>query len=127
MPQSHVREDRLIPGDIHVLIAEIGPVNTQLSGDLGIETRSVEGIRNPRRGVPIKQGFVEPFVLWPDKNRVSGEDRLPYSRSISGSQHVAIKREARLETGDGIRPGKNREVEGFVIHIVDFALDRVFE
>src|ERR1035438_4448297 len=126
MPQGHIWEHRFVLGDVHVLIAKIGPVNTKLPGDLGIEARSIEDYGGSDQGVAIKQGFIEPFVLWTDENRVSGEDRLPDFWSIDGIEQVAINGNASLEPWNGFWPRKERNVEGFVVLIVDFVLNRFF-
>ncbi len=96
MPQLHVWKHRFPIGCIHILIAQVGSVRTELPRDLGVEAWCIEGVFGPMDSMTIKKGFVEPLVLWTDENRVGGQDRLANLGLVVRSQEIAIERETRL-------------------------------
>src|ERR1700752_2292947 len=71
-------------------------------------------------------GFVQPLKALAHEDRVRGKDVFTHTGCVGWLKKVSVEREADLQTADGLRPGKNRQVVSLVILLVDLVLHRFF-
>ena len=123
MAQAHIKKYWLIVGSVHILVAEVGSVRPELSGDLAIEAGRLKHAGCALGGMANYQSLVKPFKFGNDIYRVGRENGFPDSGQVVGSEQVMIAGKAYLQSGDGVRSRIHSKVEGLVVLIIHYVLN----
>ena len=68
------------------------------------------------------QCLVQPLKARADEYGVSRKNRLIDSRQIDGGKQISISREAHLKARDDFGSGKQSQIVGLVILVIDYVL-----